>query len=100
MTPEEQQRVFNAFTRLPGAQCKEGVGLGLSIAREIVERLGGSINLVSRKGEGSKFTVVIPMETANGNDDKAETTIDIEIDETAGNRSRNLTKQRKQEFWG
>lgn len=83
MTPEEQQRVFNAFTRLPGAQCKEGVGLGLSIAREIVERLGGSINLVSRKGEGSKFTVVIPMETANGNDDKAETTIDIEIDETA-----------------
>lgn len=83
MTPEEQQRVFNAFTRLPGAQCKEGVGLGLSIAREIVERLGGSINLVSRKGEGSKFTVVIPMETANGNDYKAETTIDIEIDETA-----------------
>lgn len=83
MTPEEQQRVFNAFTRLPGAQCKEGVGLGLSIAREIVERLGGSINLVSRKGEGSKFTVVIPMVTANGNDDKAETTIDIEIDETA-----------------
>lgn len=83
MTPEEQQRVFNAFTRLPGAQRKEGVGLGLSIARETVERLGGSINLVSRKGEGSKFTVVIPMEMANGNDDKAETTIDIEIDETA-----------------
>lgn len=83
MTPEEQQRVFNAFTRLPGAQRKEGVGLGLSIAREIVERLGGSINLVSRKGEGSKFTVAIPMEMANGNDDKAETTIDIEIDETA-----------------
>lgn len=83
MTPEEQQRVFNAFTRLPGAQRKEGVGLGLTIAREIVERLGGSINLVSRKGEGSKFTVVIPMEMANGNDDKAETTIDIEIDETA-----------------
>lgn len=83
MTPEEQQRVFNAFTRLPGAQRKEGVGLGLSIAREIVERLGGSINLVSSKGEGSKFTVVIPMEMANGNDDKAETTIDIEIDETA-----------------
>lgn len=83
MTTEEQQRVFNAFTRLPGAQRKEGVGLGLSIAREIVERLGGSINLVSRKGEGSKFSVVIPMEMANENDDKAETTIDIEIDETA-----------------
>ena len=83
MTPEEQQRVFNAFTRLPGAQGKEGVGLGLSIAREIVERLGGTINLVSRKGEGSKFTVVIPMEMADGNDDKDETPAGIEIDETA-----------------
>lgn len=83
MTPEEQQRVFNAFTRLPGAQGKEGVGLGLSIAREIVERLGGTINLVSRKGEGSKFTVVIPMEMADGNNDNSETPIGIQIDETA-----------------
>lgn len=62
MTPEEQQRVFNAFTRLPDAQGKEGVGLGLSITREIVQRLGGSINLASRKGSGSKFTVIIPVE--------------------------------------
>lgn len=83
MTPEEQQRVFNAFTRLPGAQGKEGVGLGLSIAREIVERLGGTINLVSRKGEGSKFTVVIPMEMADGNNDNSETPSGIHIDETA-----------------
>lgn len=82
MTPEEQQRVFNAFTRLPGAQGKEGVGLGLSIAREIVERLGGTINLVSRKGEGSKFTVVIPMEMADGNNDNSETPSGIQIDET------------------
>lgn len=62
MTPEEQQRVFNAFTRLPDAQGKEGVGLGLSITREIVQRLGGTINLASRKGSGSKFTVVLPVE--------------------------------------
>lgn len=82
MTPEEQQRVFNAFTRLPGAQGKEGVGLGLSIAREIVERLGGTINLVSRKGEGSEFTVVIPMEMADGNNDNSETPSGIHIDET------------------
>lgn len=82
MTPEEQQRVFNAFTRLPGAQGKEGVGLGLSIAREIVERLGGTINLISRKGEGSKFTVVIPMEMADGNNDNSETPSGIQIDET------------------
>lgn len=62
MTPEEQQRVFHAFTRLPGAQGKEGVGLGLSITREIVQMLGGTINVSSRKGSGSKFKVVIPVE--------------------------------------
>lgn len=62
MTPEEQQRVFLAFTRLPGAQGKEGVGLGLSITREIVQMLGGTINVSSRKGSGSKFKVVIPVE--------------------------------------
>lgn len=62
MTPEEQQRVFLAFTRLPGAQGKEGVGLGLSITREIVQMLGGTINVSSRKGNGSKFKVVIPVE--------------------------------------
>lgn len=62
MTPEEQQRVFLAFTRLPGAQGKEGVGLGLSITREIVQMLDGTINVSSRKGSGSKFKVVIPVE--------------------------------------
>lgn len=62
MTPEEQQRVFLAFTRLPDAQGKEGVGLGLSITREIVQMLGGTINVSSRKGSGSKFKVVIPVE--------------------------------------
>lgn len=62
MTPEEQQRVFLAFTRLPGAQGKEGVGLGLSITREIVQMLDGTINISSRKGSGSKFKVVIPVE--------------------------------------
>lgn len=64
MTDDEQQRVFNAFTRLPNAQGKEGVGLGLSIAREIVDRLGGNIRLASKKGRGTKFTVNIPVATA------------------------------------
>ena len=61
MTPDELQTVFNAFTRLPGAQGKEGVGLGLTIAREIVTLLGGNIRVQSTKGKGSTFTVSLPV---------------------------------------
>ena len=61
MTPDELQTVFNAFTRLPGAQGKEGVGLGLTITREIVTLLGGEINVQSTKGKGSTFTVSLPV---------------------------------------
>ena len=60
MTDEEQQVIFNAFTRLPDATGREGVGLGLSITRELVQLLGGQIGVTSRKGHGSKFTVVLP----------------------------------------
>ena len=61
MTPDELQTVFNAFTRLPGAQGKEGVGLGLTITREIVTLLGGEINVQSAKGKGSTFVVSLPV---------------------------------------
>ena len=61
MTPEELQSVFNAFTRLPGAQGKEGVGLGLTITREIVTLLGGRINVASTKGKGTTFRVGLPV---------------------------------------
>ena len=61
MTPEELQSVFNAFTRLPGAQGKEGVGLGLTITREIVTLLGGRINVASTKGNGTTFRVCLPV---------------------------------------
>ena len=61
MTPNELQTVFNAFTRLPGAQGKEGVGLGLTITREIVTLLGGNIRMQSTKGKGSTFTVSLPV---------------------------------------
>ena len=61
MTPKELQSVFNAFTRLPGAQGKEGVGLGLTITREIVTLLGGRINVTSAKGKGTTFRVCLPV---------------------------------------
>ena len=64
MTEEEQQRVFGAFERLTNAAAKDGFGLGLSIVQRIVSMLGGTIQLESEKGKGSRFTVGIPMQTA------------------------------------
>ena len=64
MTEEEQQRVFGAFERLLNAAAKDGFGLGLSIVQRIVSMLGGTIRLESEKGKGSRFTVEIPMKTA------------------------------------
>ena len=64
MTEDEQQRVFGAFERLSNAAAKDGFGLGLSIVQRIVAMLGGTIRLESEKGKGSRFTVEIPMQTA------------------------------------
>ncbi|MCS2427304.1 ATP-binding protein [Parabacteroides goldsteinii] len=64
MTEKEQQRVFSAFERLSNAAAKDGFGLGLAIVHNIVVMLGGKIRLESEKGKGSRFTIKIPMQTA------------------------------------
>ena len=61
MTEEESRRIYDAFTRLPGAQGIDGVGLGLSITRELVTLLDGTIGLDTAPGRGSTFTVSIPV---------------------------------------
>lgn len=63
MDAQESRRVFDAFTRLPGAQGTEGVGLGLSIAKEAATLLGGSIKLSTEKGKGTTFYVRVPSST-------------------------------------
>lgn len=59
MSFEEQQRVFQAFTRLQSAQGQEGFGLGLSITKKLVELLNGEITIESAPGKGSMFQVVL-----------------------------------------
>lgn len=63
MTEEEQQRVFEEFTQAneDTRQIYGGTGLGLTISRRLVEAMNGTISLRSAPGEGSAFTVYLPL---------------------------------------
>ncbi|MER7004484.1 response regulator [Dactylosporangium sp. NPDC000555] len=65
IAPEDQERVFEEFQQLgPAAQRKAGTGLGLALTRRLVEAHGGTIGLASAPGEGSRFTVRLPVADA------------------------------------
>ena len=76
MSEEFQQHIFEPFTQEnPGARTKyTGSGLGLSIVRELVEQMGGTIQLESLLGEGSLFIVTLSfaLDTAPAEDTPAE----------------------------
>jgi len=57
----ETERIFDRFHRSDPARSGPGYGLGLSIARSIVERHGGSITARDTSGSGATFTVVLPL---------------------------------------
>jgi signal transduction histidine kinase len=57
-----RERIFEAFFRLPGhAEQAGGVGLGLSLVKQIAERLGGSVRCEGRDGGGSCFVLQLPV---------------------------------------
>jgi len=60
---DQVERVFDEFAQVKGSV---GTGLGLPIARSLAERLGGSLTLESRLGEGSTFTLRLPRGEADG----------------------------------
>jgi signal transduction histidine kinase len=55
--------LFDRFYRVPGSQ-EEGSGLGLSIAKSIIDTHGGHIGVESEVGVGSTFTFTIPLESS------------------------------------
>jgi signal transduction histidine kinase/DNA-binding response OmpR family regulator len=59
IAPEHQQDIFKAFVQGDGSTTRKygGTGLGLTITRELVEHMGGTVSLVSEIGRGSAFTV-------------------------------------------
>ena len=65
MEEADKQRIFQEFTRLPGAQGEEGFGLGLSIVHKLVHLLKGNIEVESQLGKGSSFCVTLPLPTVD-----------------------------------
>jgi len=61
IAPEDQASVFEAFKQAPAAAGLEGTGLGLTLARQLVEAHGGSLELESEVGRGSRFRIALPL---------------------------------------
>ncbi len=68
--PEEQDRVFERFYRGSGSLEREGFGLGLAIAKRMVDVMGGEISVSSEEGRGSTFTIRLAAAAAQPDPDR------------------------------
>jgi signal transduction histidine kinase len=59
--PEFHLEVFDDFFRLPGNEATDGMGLGLAIARRLVNGMGGKIWVESEPSGGCKFSFLLPF---------------------------------------
>lgn len=57
ISPEHQKRIFRVFERLHGMETYPGTGIGLAIVRKGIDRMGGSVGVESRLGQGSRFWI-------------------------------------------
>ena len=64
ISPADRARIFEPFVQAGKPSAQKGTGLGLTIARRIVEMMGGTLHLESTPGKGTCFTVTVPAEVA------------------------------------
>jgi signal transduction histidine kinase len=70
INPEERERIFEPFFRSQQQKrFPQGLGLGLTIARDIVTAHGGLLEMNSSPGEGSQFTILLPITTSLDGED-------------------------------
>lgn len=70
---DEHKRIFDRFYQGDTSHATEGNGLGLALAKEIMEILSGSISVKSNKDQGTAFTVTIPLSNVRDRRSKKET---------------------------
>jgi signal transduction histidine kinase/CheY-like chemotaxis protein len=66
ISQDQMERIFEPFHQGPASQMEGGTGLGLSIARRQTELMGGRLEVESRSGEGSVFTVRLNLPAVRG----------------------------------
>ena len=68
MEPEQQARIFERFEQVVAQYDGTGFGIGLWVANRLVTAMNGKITVSSRVGEGSTFTVMLPLRPMAGSD--------------------------------
>jgi signal transduction histidine kinase len=61
MTPDQQTRIFGRFEQVMGQHRGSGFGVGLWMASRLATAMGGRIAVSSQPGQGSTFTVTLPL---------------------------------------
>lgn len=68
LTPEQMEHIFQPFQQYSSSQIStKGTGLGLTISQRLAKLLGGEITVMSTKGAGSCFTLILPVEPVTAN---------------------------------
>src|SRR5262249_41452798 len=101
IAPEDQSRIFDAFVQAGQQRNQKGTGLGLTISRQFVELMGGTIHVGSAPGTGSRFRVELPVDAVEDSQLKRPEPVEEQIVGVDPGRSgyRILIVEDREENW-